>query len=124
LKTTEKKVNMLEEICTALQGLKKTKEEFLIHKGKKPKPYPSWYYYPGKYSTAYYYALSIDHEIETAEDFKPHISRACPVCSREVPVMVSYEQAYDSPDGDLWTTKAFIICCDAIHTLKTKNYET
>jgi len=66
----EKKVEVLEEICAAFKGLKKTEEEYLISKGKKPKPYPSWYFYPGKDTTAYYYAQDISgNSIKEAKDF-------------------------------------------------------
>ena len=125
LRRIEKRSEVLEEICEAIQGLKRTEEEFLIHEGKKPNPYPSWHYYPGKNSTAYYYAEEVtDKDIKSAHDFKPHIYRECPNCHQERPVIVSYAQTYDSPQLDIWTTKAVIICCDQIRVIKTDDYRT
>src|SRR3989338_10309064 len=61
--------------------------------------------YPGKYETAYYFVKSMPevgfNDIERARPNKPTLYEPCPSCKKEMPVIMSYEQTYDSPGGDL-----------------------
>lgn len=77
------------------------------------------YYDPGKYDTAYYFVSRISGEdIIANKEFEPKLYSSCPKCKKESPVIMSYEQTEDSPEGDTWEIEAFIICCEKIHKIK------
>lgn len=79
---------------------------------------------PGKYRTAYFFVESMgDEDIDYSANFEPSLMYKCPKCSTEVPILMSYRQTRDSDEGDTWTKKAFIICCDKIVELKKINNE-
>ncbi|MEK6904669.1 MAG: hypothetical protein AABW87_03690 [Nanoarchaeota archaeon] len=64
---------------------------------------------PGKCGTAYYFVKTItDNNIERAEN--PSLYRPCSICQTQQPVIMGYEQTFDSPDGDTWEKWAFIMC--------------
>ena len=106
----DKRIDSLKKIVTAIKGLEETKKGMMenVSTGR-------YSYDPGKYGPAYFYVKSI----EDAEDsekrdiihsFKPCLSAKCSSCNSKVPVLMSYEQTYDSPDGDMWEKIAFTVC--------------
>ncbi len=42
----------------------------------------------------------------------------CSACKEDQPLIESYCQTYDSPEGDVWEKNSFVFCCDC--TLLTK----
>ena len=38
----------------------------------------------------------------------------CPACGAERPVIMTYEQTGDGPDGDTWTKERFVLCCQGL----------
>ncbi len=72
---------------------------------------------PGKYGPAFYFVAEITQGdiIRTGE---PSLYKPCPECKTDQPVLMYYEQTEDSPWGDTWEKKAFIMCRkDGVHTL-------
>ena len=105
---TEMKAKGLKEITEIIEGLRRTQED-----SKRED------YYEGKYYPSYKYVERIEEdEIVTTEDFKPGMMHSCPDCGSETPVIRYYYQEYDSPEEDIWVTKALAICCDKIYELK------
>jgi hypothetical protein len=73
---------------------------------------------PGKYGPAFYFVAEIipDYIREANE---PSLYKPCPLCKTDLPVLMRYEQTYDSPDGDIWVKEAFIMCKeDGIHRIE------
>lgn len=104
LDALKKKFKELETILKVILGLKKTK----ANHGQKD-------YDPGKYDTAYYYVQYVNNnEVVAARNFKPHQYLACTLCKKDAPLLMSYEQTYDSLECDVWEADAFIICCDKL----------
>lgn len=69
---------------------------------------------PGKYGPAFYFVQEIRaSDVRKADE--PTVYHPCSTCGREQPVLMSYEQTYDSPEGDTWEKKAFIICADGTY---------
>lgn len=109
----ERRAEILEQIKDAIEGLERTKE----HMGKKD--YLGRTYDPGKYDIAYFYVARIEEkDIIPRRDFNPGLTELCPECKKQNPVMMSYAQTYDSPDGDTWQKQAFLICCNKVQVLK------
>lgn len=68
---------------------------------------------PGKYGPAYYFVLEIVGKGESRDirgSGVPSLHKECPMCKKTLPVVMMYEQTYDSPDGDRWTKVAFTMC--------------
>jgi hypothetical protein len=66
---------------------------------------------PGKYGVACYFAKKVtSDEIIKNESAKPALYMKCLACNEKHPLLMSYEQIFDSPEGDNWQKKAFIIC--------------
>jgi hypothetical protein len=66
---------------------------------------------PGKSYVACYFAKQVTStDIVKNESAKPVLYKQCPSCKDIHPVLMSYEQTFDSPDGDNWQKKAFTIC--------------
>jgi hypothetical protein len=64
---------------------------------------------PGKSYVACHFAKQItDDDITKSKKYA--LFGICPDCKKNHPVLMSYEQVYDSPEGDKWQKKAFIIC--------------
>jgi len=102
LRGKKRKPKQIKEI---IEGLKKTEEN---HRKEA--------YYPGKYDTAYYFVEKIEQgNYIRSRDFKPGLMAECPQCKSHVPVLMSYKQTYDSPEGDEWTRTVFTICCNNIN---------
>jgi len=72
---------------------------------------------PGKDDTAYYYVKDMLPEDDIVPYGIPYCYHPCPACKEGVPILMSYEQIYDSPELDIWAKKAFIIHCDRITEL-------
>lgn len=82
------------------------------------------YYDAGKYDIAYFYVKSMnDEEIIPNLNFKPSLMTKCAKCESETPVLMSYTQTDDSPEGDEWQAVAFYICCrlKEIKTITSSN---
>ena len=96
----ESRVTHLEFIRRVLQGLQTTPQQRD----------------PGKYGIAFYFVEEIKSE-EIIRADAPSLHKPCPTCKTEYPVIMSYEQTYDSPEEDEWEKKAFIICgnCKQVH---------
>ncbi len=105
----------LTRIKETIGGLKKTEHnvrESLKSWDLKKKQNDCDYYDPGKYDVAYFYVESMnDEEIIPNLNFKPSLMTKCAECKSETPVLMSYTQTDDSPDGDEWQAVAFYICC-------------
>lgn len=71
---------------------------------------------PGKDDTAFYFVAKITPEDIMRSD-SPLLYNPCPSCKRNQPVLMTYEQTVDSPEGDTWEKEAFIFCKDGIHKL-------
>lgn len=119
----EKENKQFKEICSAINGLidteKKYAEEEEYRTGQKEKS--SWHrgYDPGKYDTAYYFVSSItEKDIIASKEFSPKLYGNCPECKDKQPVIMSYSQTEDSPEGDTWEKDAFMLCCNKIHEVK------
>ena len=77
---------------------------------------------PGKYDTAYYFVKKIIpaknnipggiHVKDIERTTEPSLYQKCHECTsgNEFPVIMSYEQTEDSPDGDTWEKDAFVVC--------------
>lgn len=48
---------------------------------------------------------------------------SCPNCGTERPLIQSYHQTYDSPDGDEWQKQQLVLCCDAVQVIDTQTSE-
>lgn len=108
----ESRAKVLEQIKEAINGLDRTKTQ-MEEKRKRS-------YDPGKYDTAYFYVKEISGEdIQPDSDFAPSLHEPCPKCGGHVPVIMSYNQTYDSPEGDKWQKQALLICCNNLNVLKT-----
>ncbi len=64
---------------------------------------------PGKYSVACYFVQRI-FEDDIVKSEKPALVKECVACKDKHPVLMSYQQTYDSPEGDTWEKNAFMIC--------------
>ena len=87
-------------IKEAIGGLERTKKE---------KSDPNEYFDLGKDDTAYFYCSSIGED-DIGHSEKPDLEEACPDCGVKVPVLMSYEQTYNSPQLDMWAKTAFTVC--------------
>lgn len=65
---------------------------------------------PGKYGKAWYFVGVITTNDMVSSD-QPTLYHACDGCGKKQPVIMTYEQTFDSPEGDTWTKDAFTICC-------------
>ncbi|MEK6854976.1 MAG: hypothetical protein AABX73_02025 [Nanoarchaeota archaeon] len=64
---------------------------------------------PGKHGPAYFFVSAIGkRDISHSEN--PSLQEPCPSCNTQYPVIMSYDQTCDSPDGDTWTKEAFLMC--------------
>jgi hypothetical protein len=45
---------------------------------------------------------------------KETLHAPCPACSAQQPVIMTYEQTHDGPDGDTWTKERFVLCCQGL----------
>jgi len=107
----------LERILDTIDGLEKTQERY---SKRRKQVWGGYDYDPGKYDKAYFYVFSANKdEVIVAKDFKYHQYLKCDKCKKEQPLIVSYEQTADSPEGDTWEANAFIICCDKIQPFQT-----
>ena len=117
----------LTRIKETIEGFKKTEykvRESLKSRNLKKKQNDYDYYDPGKYDVAYFYVKSMnDEEIIPNLNFKPSLMTKCAKCKSETPVLMSYTQADDSPEGDSWQAVAFYICCrlKEIKTITSSN---
>lgn len=48
----------------------------------------------------------------------------CSQCGKEQPLIESYHQTHDSPEGDTWERKRLVICCGDIQIIKHKTSNT
>ena len=71
----------------------------------------------GKSRPAFYFVKEIKPEKDNPEitfnivsSSEPSLYRSCPECGEEKPVLMRYEQTYDSPEGDAWEKEAFTLC--------------
>ena len=79
---------------------------------------------PGKYCPAYYFVKEFsDKRVITSE--KIALTRKCGTCQQENPVVVDYQQKYDSPEGDEWRARIYVLCPEhgltPIHLIKSSN---
>lgn len=44
----------------------------------------------------------------------------CSRCSTDQPLIESYCQTYDSPDGDVWEKRRLVLCCGRVQVVKTE----
>lgn len=104
----------LEEIRDIINGLSVTK-----HAMKRPKDPNQRDYDSGKYDTAYFYLSSMNlQNLAYNKNFQPSVWVTCPKCKSQAPVLMSYTQTYDSPEGDEWCAELFTICCGAKNLIK------
>lgn len=97
----EERISFYERVSQVIEGLQRT----------------STMRDPGKYGSAFYFVSVIDEtSIYSAE--QPVLYQKCTNCDSEQPVLMEYEQTYDSPDGDRWEKCAFILCADCKHEQK------
>lgn len=45
---------------------------------------------------------------------------ACPECGTEQPLIESYCQTFDSPDGDEWQKQRLVLCCGKVQVISTE----
>jgi hypothetical protein len=107
----KKDIEECEKIQESIVGLKKTKERM---------KHPSFPDYDlGKSHIEYFYCKNIDKD-DIGHSDRPKLKKDCPGCDSQAPVLMSYEQSYDSPDGDKWTKTAFTVCeCGKYNELKS-----
>ncbi|HVE80645.1 MAG TPA: hypothetical protein VNA68_00675 [Candidatus Dormibacteraeota bacterium] len=88
---------------------------------------------PGKYGAHYTFMdsdgypllveLLLPEEVEVAENRRLVQTLAevkheeCPSCGASQPLIRSYEQTFDSVDGDTWEKKYFVICCGKVQII-------
>ncbi len=71
---------------------------------------------PGKCGRAFYFVAGITQN-DIVESDRPSIYKPCPECGKLQPILMWYEQTFDSPDGDVWEKEAFIMCRDGVYKL-------
>lgn len=89
----EASLNAKKAVQQVLAGLKSTPQE----------------HDPGKYGPAFYFVERIGSDNIQRSD-EPSLYRPCPQCQREQPVVMKYEQTFDSPDFDQWAKEALVVC--------------
>ena len=86
------KLTEYQEVMDVVEGLKKT-----------PKMND-----PGKYGKAYYFVKRLDKD-DAERSSSPGLQERCKATGKLVPLVMSYEQTYDSPEGDTWEKRIFYI---------------
>ncbi len=92
--TLKRRMEEIDEIKAAIEGLKK-KNHYRDD--------------PGKYWPAYYFVKEM-YADDAENSHIPSLFKPCPDCKKEQPVIMRYEQIYDSPSGDVWGKDIFLIC--------------
>lgn len=76
---------------------------------------------PGKNEEAYYFVRKLKKDDAEASAI-PRAYRKCEVTGKLVPLIMSYEQTYDSPEGDTWEKNVFYIRGDSMGIVDVEKF--